>query len=92
MSHAPAETHRRLENGPRLILVGPEPLTELVTWRDAIDDKPDAEISVAIWFTAPDGTADWERGWWDGQAWRLCESGGVVDGVVLHWAQLEGPQ
>ena len=32
-----------------------------------------------------------ESGWFDGEDWRLCESGGVVNGRVLSFAQPEGP-
>lgn len=64
---------------------------ELLQWRDAVTTKPDADIRALLWIAFPDGTFDWESGWFDGEDWLLCESGGVVNGRVLSFAQPEGP-
>lgn len=67
-------------------------MAELLQWhRVAAGDMPDADLTVLLWLC--DGTVqEWAAGWWDGQDWRLCESGGVAAGTVTHWAEPEGPQ
>lgn len=60
-------------------------------WRNAAEDKPDADERVLLWIAARDGSTDWGTGWLDADGWRLCESGGFVDGTVLFWAQVGGP-
>jgi hypothetical protein len=63
--------------------------TEALQWHPA-EQLPDADITVLLWVVY--GTEpDWCRGWWDGEAWRDCASGGVVAGVVTHWAEPAGP-
>jgi hypothetical protein len=63
---------------------------ELLEWHRAEHELPDADITVLLWIGT--GTeADWAAGWWDGEAWRLAESGGVCAGVVYAWAEPEGP-
>lgn len=66
-------------------------IAELLQWhRVAGGDMPDADTTVLLWIM--DGqVGDREPGWWDGEHWRLCESGGVAFGVVTHWAEPEGP-
>lgn len=66
-------------------------MAELLQWHRVADgDMPDADTTVLLWIM--DGqVGDWEPGWWDGEHWRLCESGGVVFGVVTQWAEPEGP-
>jgi hypothetical protein len=70
--------------------------TEVLQWHDASVSKPDADSTVLLWFGAAgqDGDGDlpgWEAGWWDGEAWRLAESGGVAADLVTHWAEPCGP-
>ena len=65
---------------------------ELLEWHPtAGGQRPDADITVLLWTRDHAGITDWERGWWDGEDWRLAESGGVCAGTVTHWAQPEGP-
>lgn len=67
-------------------------VAELLEWHVvAAGDMPDSDITVLLWWTDHAGITDWERGWWDGEDWRLAESGGVCAGTVTHWAQPEGP-
>jgi hypothetical protein len=67
-------------------------MAELLEWHVVADgDMPDADITVLLWWTDHAGVTDWDRGWRDGEAWRLAESGGVCPGTVTHWAQPEGP-
>ncbi len=67
------------------------PMAELLQWHRATPaSMPDADITVLLWIVTGN-VGEWEAGWWDGEAWRLCESGGVVAGEVTHWAQPEGP-
>lgn len=77
---------------PRVILAGPEPLVESLTWHDATAGKPDADGNVLLWLGASEGCdAGWSEGWWDGDDWRLAESGGIADAEVLCWAEPVGP-
>ena len=65
---------------------------ELLQWHSAAGGNvPDADMTVLLWLRLEDGTADWAGGWWDGEAWRLCESGGVCSATVTHWAEPAGP-
>lgn len=63
---------------------------EMLHWHSAIN-LPDADQTVLLWVRYEDGETDWTAGWWDGEAWRLCESGCVCAGRVLHWAEPAGP-
>lgn len=63
---------------------------ETLTWHPAAN-PPDADQTVLLWAVWPDGETNWESGWWDGEAWRLCESGGLCSGMVTHYAMPEGP-
>lgn len=66
---------------------------EPLTWHPAAGPKlPDADAQCLLWIRYSDGTEDWEAGWLDGDGWRLCESGGLVDGEVLFWAMPGGPR
>lgn len=57
--------------------------TESITWHELPQDgMPDAEETVLI-----SSATEVDQGWFDGVDWRLCESGGVADGV-LAWAKL----
>lgn len=65
---------------------------EVLAWHSTANGNlPDADMTVLLWLRAPDGTADWAGGWWDGTDWRLCESGGVAAVAVSHWAEPAGP-
>lgn len=64
-------------------------VAELLEWHSA-EQLPDADMTVLMWVVS--GTErDWFAGWWDGDVWRDCASGGEVAGVVTHWAEPEGP-
>lgn len=68
-------------------------VAEVLSWMpDAPASMPDAEITVLLWVRDRMGGEDWCAGWWDGQDWRDCSSGGVVDGQVLRWADVRGPE
>jgi hypothetical protein len=87
----PDSTAEKLRE-PRVILAGPEPLIEALTWRDvAAGEMPDSDITLLLWLRHMDGSTDWDRGWWDGECWRLAESGGECGGTVLFWSSPEGP-
>ena len=67
---------------------------ELLQWHNATSSKPDVDTPVLLWFEAEgiDGALPgWEAGWWDGEAWRLAESGGLAGDPVTRWAQPAGP-
>lgn len=66
-------------------------LFEFLEWRNvAAADMPDADTTVLMWVVTGN-ERDWCSGWWDGQDWRGCDHGGVVDGTVTHWAEPAGP-
>ena len=65
-------------------------IAELLEWHATDAGLPDADITVLMWVHY-NADADWSSGWWDGQEWRDAASGGVVAGVVTHWAEPEGP-
>ncbi|MEX8520035.1 MAG: hypothetical protein AB3X44_16115 [Leptothrix sp. (in: b-proteobacteria)] len=62
-------------------------ITETLTWHDAETSKPDAEITVLLWFS---DCLEYATGWWDGEEWHSCVDGCEVEGVT-HWAEPEGP-
>lgn len=61
-----------------------------LTWHEA-GQQPDADLTVLVWIRYDDGTSDWAPGWWDGVDWLDAATGGLVGGVVTHWAEPEGP-
>lgn len=63
---------------------------EQLKWHATACAMPDAELTVLMWVKYA-ADSDWTEGWWDGEAWRYCGSGGVVTGAVTHWATPEGP-
>jgi hypothetical protein len=66
---------------------------EHLHWHSA-PSVPDADATVLMWVAYQDGEEDWAAGWWDGDGWRFCDSGGLVadtGGAVLHWAEPAGP-
>ena len=67
------------------------PVVRPLIWLPAAQ-LPDADERRLIWIRFADGHTDWDSAWWDGEAWCLCESGGMVDGEVLFHAQPEGPE
>ena len=60
-------------------------------WVDATATKPDADTPVVIWTKDEYGRWGWEAAWWDGEQWRLAESGGLCAEEVTHWAEPAGP-
>ena len=66
---------------------------ELLAWQNPARQMPDADLRVLLLISAPDGYGkpDWDSGWWDGDTWRLCESGGVCADRVVAWAEPKGP-
>jgi len=64
-------------------------VAELLEWH-AAEQLPDADMTVLMWVCCG-AERDWFAGWWDGEDWRDCASGGVVVGEVTHWAEPEGP-
>lgn len=69
------------------------PKPEQLHWHP-VAQLPDSETTVLLWFTDPEiegDPGDWCAGWWDGEAWRDCSHGGVVDVDVTHWAEPNGP-
>lgn len=67
-------------------------VAELLEWHAAKPGcMPDDDRTVLLWVRWPDGGTDWCAGWHDAGEWRLCESGGLCDGQVTHWASPEGP-
>ena len=65
-------------------------VAELLEWHAAAEQLPDADMTVLMWVVSG-AERDWFSGWWDGEVWRECASGGVVAGTVTHWAEPEGP-
>ena len=61
-----------------------------LTWHEA-STQPDADLTVLLWIRYEDGTSDWAAGWWDSVDWLDAATGGLVGGVVTHWAEPEGP-
>lgn len=67
----------------------PEGEPETIWWRDAATSKPDAELTVLLETT--DQHMPIAQGWWDGERWCLCESGGFApEGMVRRWAVVNG--
>jgi hypothetical protein len=70
---------------------------ELLEWHCVEKgDMPDCDLTVMMWVQYPPdpeggATSDWASGWWDGEVWRHCSSGGVVAELVTHWAAPDGP-
>ena len=66
-------------------------MSELLEWRDVRTGLPDDTMLVLAWVKRSD-EEDWTMAFMDAGDWREGESGGLVDGVVTHWAQPEGPK
>ena len=66
---------------------------ELLQWQSAAK-KPDADLTVLLWIADREciSSGEWAGGWWDGEAWRLCESGGECADRVVAWAEPTGPR
>ena len=88
------ETTTLYDDAPLAQAPGLEPgdYIECITWHDASKPaRPDAELTVLLATTSPGMPID--MGWWDGERWCLCESGGfAAPGSVLAWAEVEGPE
>jgi hypothetical protein len=62
---------------------------ETLHWHSAASG-PDADLTVLMWVQYADGECDWAAGWWDGDAWRYCDTCNLVSlagGTVLYWAE-----
>ena len=59
--------------------------TELLTWHRLPGQMPDAELTVLL-SVEDDGDSTVAQGYWDGEAFRWCDTGGEVAGAVLGWA------
>ena len=90
LTAAQAEAHQRPVDAFRSLL-----MTELrkrtwcgemLDWHDATLTKPDADITVIC----IDAEEVW-TGYWDGESWTGCESGGTVT-APTHWADPKGPR
>ena len=79
--------------GLDLMALDDDSAVELLKWHKAERCKPDADTTVLLWIADRDGlgSGEWEAGWFDGDDWRLCESGGVCGGTVVAWAEPAGP-
>jgi hypothetical protein len=64
---------------------------EVVRWMPAGAELPDAETMVILWLVSDEAGEWFEAGFWDGECWRLAESGGLPTQRVTHWTQLNGP-
>lgn len=76
---------RELENGQVL---------EHLVWSPAKPTSmPDAELTVLLQYRDPiDNQVDLCMGWWDGEIWHECVSGGWLHAEVLMWADPQGPK
>ena len=76
---------------PRIILAGPEPMTETLIWRDAESDPPDADITVLLAFDPALGL-DIELGFF-GDGWHCAEYDADSPAVPRWWAEMpKGPR
>ncbi|MFM2056068.1 MAG: hypothetical protein RLY71_453 [Pseudomonadota bacterium] len=75
----------------REVVAPPTLITTALAWQPPEHAMPDADERVLIWFASHDSPGEWECAWFDGQDWRVCESGGRVNGIVLYWARPLGP-
>ncbi len=89
----PFPSARRSPPAAALDLQTPTPdHIELVGWYDATKaTRPDSEITVQLQLRDAEGGTSVETGWWDGEVWRLAESGGVPMHRVTFWAAVDGP-
>lgn len=65
--------------------------TEEITWRSPDDQLPDADMTLLLEYEVRDGDSTYtvvESGWYDGEEWRLCESGGQCAWPAITWAEL----
>ena len=53
-------------------------VTEPLPWHRPAERMPDADLSVLLVLS---GEPELEMGWWDGESWRSCVSGGEQSGV-----------
>ena len=92
MRRDPIDAIACAEPAPRVTLVGPEPITELLTWHPAAQ-PPDADMTVLLWVVSD--LCDWSDsmpGYWTGEAWRLQDDSEIVSDVtVTHWSEPHGP-
>ena len=77
----------------RVLLLDPEPTgtPETIYWQRS-DCPPDADLTVLLCLESAECGRSVECGWWDGEQWCLCESGGAaVQADVRAWAEVWGP-
>lgn len=82
-------------NAAHILLLDDEPgdYIEAVAWHFTATNpaRPDADLTVLLMTTDPD--MPMQQGWWDGEQWCLCESGGFAPaGSVLAWSEVNGPE
>ncbi len=85
-----AEGLHLMDAEPTLDADSPRFAAELLEWRDVRLGLPDDSLTVLAWVKRSTET-DWTSAFVDAGDWREAESGGLVDGQVLYWAQPEGP-
>ena len=61
--------------------------TELLTWHRLPGQMPDAELTVLL-SVEDDGDSTVAPGFWVGEAFCWCDTGGEVSGAVLGWADV----
>ncbi len=57
-----------------------------LNWQSVLERMPDDDTTVLCWTEE----GEWFSGWFDGEGWRDCSTGGDLQGVT-HWAEPEGP-
>lgn len=63
----------------------PVAITQL-NWRDPASDPPDADLRFLLWIRDEGSMTDWAEGFLCAEGWRFCESGGLVPGTVVAYA------
>jgi len=61
--------------------------TELLTWHRLPGQMPDADLTVLL-STIDSCDSTVAAGWFDGEFFRWCDTGGVVRGTVLGWTDV----
>lgn len=66
---------------------------EVIHWHWADKPlRPDAMLTVELQVVEHDGSLVNEKGYWDGEHWIYCESGGQAPArAVRAWAMVSGP-
>lgn len=96
MNRDPLPDALRIASTPplRVILAGPEPLIESLTWHPA-SELPDDWMTVLLCIVSPLGPSDWKdclNGYWSGSRWCLTDDSQIETGAtVTHWSDPQGP-